>query len=169
MIRANEHSVFVQLDDTTETVNRQRVIRAPGPLDESASQLGIRQDTPVKRKTKKGDCEERHVKKVILPRSQRVRNQETSKKLERPQNRMNPKLPSGRNRMSDSDTVQAVIDKIIEYDPEGNIFKVQWYGYSVDSRTFEPPGHLPYSKMVQYFRRKRENFPCHIHELKSNN
>ena len=49
------------------------------------------------------------------------------------------------------DTVEAVMDKILQYDSEADLFNVQWYGYSEEEATHEPPGHLPYNKMVQHF------------------
>ena len=73
----------------------------------------------------------------------------------------NHNLSSG-NAMGDSNTQQAVIDRIVDHKltfrgtPR---YRVRWYGYDAADDTWEPARHLPRSSILRYYRRRRLTAP----------
>ena len=58
-----------------------------------------------------------------------------------------------------------IVDKIVShhYDEAGHlVFRVRWYGYSVEEDTDEPISHLRRSHILRYCKRKRLKVPSSI-------
>lgn len=58
-----------------------------------------------------------------------------------------------------------VVEKILTYDERKKMFEVKWLGY--EETTMEPPGHLRYNQMVDFFRRKRVKIPGELKKYRT--
>ncbi len=146
IIRADEHSVVIDTGDEVETVTRQRVVRAPDPLEMQ----------PDKDHTEPTSLPYTIQESILAP----SRNRRHSEDITGHQPREDPETA-----VSNDTTVEAVLGKILGYDPQTDLFKVKWHGYPAEDATEEPPAHLPYYKMAQYFRKRRKLVPEHIRRL----
>ena len=59
-----------------------------------------------------------------------------------------------------------VVDKIVRYLPKKGRFVVRWAGYGPEDDTEEPPGHLRWNTMVQYFNGVKQRIPKHLYQYR---
>ena len=66
-----------------------------------------------------------------------------------------------------------MIDKIVDQKINRNkrnryakvgepLYRVRWYGFQEDDDTWEPTKHLPRSKIVSYYKAKKQPIPTNI-------
>ena len=114
VIRANEHNVGVQTGDKTETVARQRVIKAPEPfrLSSMSSEKSVQnlnsalQNHAESHEPTEEEQSRQEFGKVVLRRSPRKRRRESSRIWNR-RGKQAEVAPQH------EDTVEAVMDKIL--------------------------------------------------------
>ena len=59
-----------------------------------------------------------------------------------------------------------VVDRVIKYLPEEDKFLVRWAGYGPTDDTMEPPSHLRWNTMVQFFRSAKKKIPNHLYQYR---
>ncbi len=157
------------MGDEVATVTRQRVVTAPEPIFSPPN------DTPLGRahtRSAHDECDkgpEEHgprkpgtepVKRIILRRSPKNPAVKKGRKRHRlfSSDDVWTKISTVAPSQPEEQSVEAVIDTIVEYDDIIDQFKVISEGYPASEATWEPPGHLPYSTMIARI------VPEHIHE-----
>ena len=71
-------------------------------------------------------------------------------------------------RTSSNGNVRHPIERVRSYDERNDKFEIEWEGYpSPDEYTWEPPGHLHYNTMLQFFRRKKKRMPPHLRQYRA--
>eukprot|EP00171_Calliarthron_tuberculosum_P008354 IDg8354t1 len=66
-------------------------------------------------------------------------------------------------------TEEHVLDRIVDYDRENDVFRTRWHGYDATADSMEPPEHLPYNALISYFRHAKQAVPTHIHHFSAGN
>lgn len=80
-------------------------------------------------------------------------------------NTTNPEEPSGKIPSSDDGAAKHTIQRIMDHEPQEDgthSYLIRCYGYTADDDTLELIGHLPRSKVVQYFKSKMLPMPPDI-------
>ena len=85
------------------------------------------------------------------------------KRQKPPEARENDSTPG--HQSMDETGKEYVIEKIVDYDEEEMLFRVNWTGYTSEQDTWEPPGALPFNQIARYFRRTRRQIPRGMREL----
>lgn len=56
-----------------------------------------------------------------------------------------------RSRSAPDPADEQIFSHIVEYNIRDDLLRVRWFGYSPKANTWEPPGHLPYNAIAQFF------------------
>ncbi len=167
VLLSTEHNVTMLNGDEVETIAIERVVRAPNSTMNRSSELvpkagSISNSIADGTSGEKGDGNQQQSKHKgndnLIKRGSSSR-----------QTISGPRLPKSGHLNSDEDSVEAMIDRILEYNERDDLFKVKWFGYPESEATDEPPGHLLYNKMVQFFCRNHRSVPAYIHDYKRGN
>ena len=58
--------------------------------------------------------------------------------------------------------------RVRSYDEVNDKFEIEWEGYpSPDEYTWEPPGHLHFNTMLQFFKTKKKRMPPHLRQYRA--
>ena len=137
---------IVRADGTVEQITRERAVKAPGASSELFTPYG-KESGPQNL-----DESEQPAHRVIRTRSFSSGSNDDSKGVE-----------------SSEEDVRHPIRRIVKYDKEKDKFLIEWEGYpNREEWTEEPPGHLHYNTMLQFFRSKRRKIPQHLKQYRPN-
>ena len=120
-------------DGLVERVSKSRVVPAPAPDANSARATDEQYDLVGS--------------KQILPRKEAVANQTDSSDK------------AWRNPVNGGEACEFTIDKLVDYDENRKEFLVRWFGFTEAADTWQESKALPYNKIVQYFRGKKQRAP----------
>ena len=139
VLSSDKHTVTILRDDGfVERVTRNRTARAP---------------TPENR------CGHREADQASFENAVGQRN--PAENVDTPGETAVRTAPS-----EDDDPEYHVVDKVVRYLPKEDKFVVRWAGYGPEDDTTEPPGHLHWNTIVQYFRTAKKNIPRHLYQYR---
>ncbi len=190
VIETKDTTVTIEKDDkSVERLSRSRVVAAPEPRMETEIQESVRpmtdeelnqHDYPAKLKDKRVQPREKNKQtpqdatELTPNRSKRgERNRNVATDTHHEDERSNHDVMDETERRPHAGEGEFVMERIISHLINGDeehphakkgerLYRIRWYGYTSKDDTYEPIQHLPRSKVISYYRRKKAKIPPDI-------